>query len=148
MKNVKNVVIVLSLLFVFLLAGCSLFFQEPIEFKLYQNEEQITEISRVFVAEDEALSKSSVDVKETIYGEQLVPTFRALREMQCKEPPFEPLDTPYGECFMIKYADGSFQLLSECRNDYFDKEYHGQGYQSLDFNDEEFDSLWNKGFGD
>ena len=148
MKNAKYIVIVLLLLLAYLIAGCSLLSQKPIEFKLYQNEEQITEISRAFVAEDKALSQSSIDIKETASGEQLVPTIRALREMPCKEPSFEPRDTPYGACFMIKYADGSFQLLSECRNDYFDKEYHSQGYQSLEFDVEEFNSLWNKGIGD
>ena len=144
----KCAFILLALALVSLLEGCSLFSQKPIEFKLYQNEEQITEISRVFVTEDEALSQSSIDVKETVSGEQLVTAIGALRETPCKEPAFEPRDTPYGACFMIKYADGSFQLLSECRNDYFDKEYHSQGYQSLEFDVEEFNSLWNKGFGD
>ncbi|MBQ6430483.1 MAG: hypothetical protein IJJ99_01210 [Oscillospiraceae bacterium] len=116
------------------------------DFKLYQKEENIVEISRVTIPSDE-LSLTTIDVKETVSGKQIASALQTLRELPCKDPSFEPQDAPYGECFMIKYADGSFQLLSECRNDYFDKAYNSQGYQSLDFDDDEFYSLWNHGFG-
>lgn len=106
------------------------------------------EIARVYVTRDEAVSQETVAVRETVCVEQLFPTLKVLREIPCKEPPFEPRDKPYGECFMIKYRDGCFQLLSECRNDYFNQAYRSIGHQSVDFDAEAFSSPWNQGFGD
>ena len=135
--------IVLCLLLVNALTACSLFIKNTREFRLYQEEDNIVEISRVFVTETE--DGIIIEVKETVNKEQLAQALQILRELPCKDPPFPPRDTSYGECFLIKYNDDSFQLLSECHNDYSDKEHNWKGFQSLDFDDEAFFALWEQG---
>lgn len=141
MKRISCIVICLVL--VNALTACSLFIKNAREFRLYQEEDNIVEISRVFVTEAE--NEIIIEVKETVNKEQFAQALQILRELPCTDPPFPPRDTSYGECFLIKYKDDSFQLLSECHNDYSDKEHNWKGFQSLDFDDEAFFALWERG---
>ena len=49
---------------------------------------------------------------------------------------------------MIKYTDGSYQLLHKDCNNYYNMENDLLNAEFLSFRDKDFYSLWNKGFGD
>ena len=133
------------LLIVFLLTGC-IFTQKPKEFKLLQDEKNITEISRVFVTWDQN-NQMSMEIKETVSGEQLASALQALRELPCKQPRFEPYDFRGKECFQIKYADGSYQLLDLYCNEFYESDGSSELQEYLEFDETQFLSLWNQGFG-
>ena len=140
----KRIAVVLFLI-VFLLTGC-IFAQKPKEFTLTQDEKNITEISRVFVTWEQT-NQISIEIKETVSGELLSSAFQALRELSCKQPRFEPYDFRGKECFQIKFADGSYQLLDLYCNVLYDKDGNSPLYEHLEFDETQFLSLWNQGFG-
>ena len=133
------------LLIVFLLTGC-MFAQKSKEFTLLQDAQNITEISRVFVTWDQN-NQMSIEIKETVSGKQLASALQALRELSCKTPRFEPYDFRGKECFQIKYADGSYQLLDLYCNDFYDANGRSDLQENLEFDETQFLSLWNQGFG-
>lgn len=137
--------LVLCLLLVNLLAACGLLPQNHRDFTFYQAKENITELSRVYITWDEGFRNMTIEVKETIGDEKLTPALQALCELPCTDSPFEPRDTPYGECYMIKYADGNYQLLYKYCNNYYDTGNKLLNAEFLSFHDEEFFSLWNCG---
>ena len=144
----RTLYIFLCFVLVNLLTACSLFSQNQRDFTFYQAKENITEMSRVYISWDESTNQMTIEVKETIQGEKLTPALQSLCELPCTNPPFEPRDTPYGECFMIKYTDGSYQLLNKDCNNYYNMENDLLNAEFLSFRDKDFYSLWNKGFGD
>ena len=138
--------IVFCLLLVIMLTACSLFNQDATVFRLYREEDCIVEISRVSVTWTEG--EINIEEKETVNQEHSAQALQLLRKLPCREPRFPPKDSSYGKCFLIKYNDGSFQLLSNCRNDYSDKEYNWTKFQSLEFDAEAFFTLWEQGFAE
>ena len=113
------------LLIVFLLTGC-IFTQKPKEFKLLQDEKNITEISRVFVTWDQN-NQMSMEIKETVSGEQLASALQGSSQ--------------------IKYADGSYQLLDLYCNEFYESDGSSELQEYLEFDETQFLSLWNQGFG-
>ena len=143
----KILYIVLCLFLVNLFAACGLLFQNHRDFTFYQAKENITELSRMYITWDRDLRQSTIEVKETISGEKLTTALQSLCELSCTNPPFEPNDTPIGECFMIKNADGCYQILDKDGNSSYNKEKERQLVEYLSFNEDEFHSLWIQGFG-
>lgn len=133
------------LLFVFLLTGC-VFVQKTKEFTLFQDENNIAEISRVFVTWDQN-NQMSIEIEEIVTGEQIATALQALRELPCKQPRFEPYDFRGKECFQIIFADGSYQLLDLYCNDCYGKDGCLQSEEGLEFDETKFLFLWNQGFG-
>ena len=142
--KMKRIAVIL-LLIVFLLSGC-IFAHKSKEFKLLQDEKNITEISRVFVTWDQN-NQMSIEIKETVSGEQVADALQMLRKLPCKTPRFEPYDFRGKECFQIKYADGCYQLLDLYCNDFYDKDGRSGLQEHLEFDETQFLSLWNQGLG-
>ena len=138
----------LFLLLILLLSGLTgcIFTQKSKEFTLTQDEKNITEISRVFVTWDQN-NQMSIEIEETVTGEQLAPALQALRELPCKQPRYEPYDFRGKECFQIKFADGSYQLLDLYCNVVYDKDGLSPLYEYLEFEETQFLTLWNQDLG-